>query len=101
MARPISLPPPSVPPAARTLFLLHHPDPLPPVSRRVRLIVAAAIEKDAGRPIVRRQLERLAKLPQAAFPVASLVAIEAGFVNSDHWGEIGESLSRVMPERFI
>src|SRR3954452_112562 len=87
--------------SAARLFLFHDPDAVPFLGRRVLAVVAAAVDKDPRRPIVWRQLERIAEATQRAGPVALLVGIETGFVGGDHRRQLREALRRVVTQGFV
>ena len=54
------------------LLLLHDPDPVPCLVGRTGLVVAATVEEDAGRPVLRCQIERLGEMSETTRPVAAL-----------------------------
>ena len=86
---------------AERLLLLHDPDAIPLVGRRIRLIIAATVEKNLRGSILWSQFKRIGKVCDSALPVPSSVAIETSLILIDDLRELREGLGRMMAEGLI
>src|SRR6516162_5295072 len=84
-----------------TLLLLHDPDAIPLVGRRVRLVIAATVAKNLRGSILWSQFKRIGKARDSALPVPSSVAIETSLILIDDLRELREGLGRMMPEGLV